>query len=638
MLSHESITVNQFGGRFNRGNDDVVPLSHALTEQNNRFTHDGIETREGSSLSITLANILRVHLYRKVGAADRFLILTTGGTIFDSAVSIVVPILTVATMTDFSCHVMFDRAYITPHDGNKGITAESLYVYTGSGVARAAAGAVPAGGGGFAAAASAGAGIVDKGNYVITVVYETDTGFITSAENNFILYAAPATKKIDLTNIPIGPAYVSARRILISKVFQKAYSGNTDDYKMYFAPNGRIGDNTATTLTLNFYSNDLLDSAEYLFDQLATIPAFLGLAEYSGRLVGWSETPSVPSGGGGGLGTASTANIPYGLVRISKSGHPESFSTVDGYVLPPVDGGYTRACVAYRGNLNIHKSQRAYSTTDNGKTPAEWDVIDLDRGKGTEVHGISKVLDTYGNTMDIYLIADRQGLLKFNGNFAGDPLTWKIQDDWDRINQANFHKLQILLDPINKYIYVNAPLDSSTTCNYVFVGDYKNGLDPQNIRWSIWAFPINPVAILLSIDFTTKAAKFYFGSTNIYVLVAPTLPNLRNDFGNAIDSYYETSLVPRDSGGHRHHYAGLRIRAIGTGTLNITVRGEDSVETLTPTTITLSETPGKEFESKFNFKSTRAAFKFRVNSSPFDYYKINTIRIYINKLWRSFPG
>ena len=46
--------------------------------------------------------------------------------------------------------------------------------------------------------------------------------------------------------------------------------------------------------------------------------------------------------------------------------------------------------------MGITKSLKSYITSDNGDEPNTWDVIQLDKGVGTEVHGISAILDSSG--------------------------------------------------------------------------------------------------------------------------------------------------------------------------------------------------------------------------------------------------
>ena len=53
----------------------------------------------------------------------------------------------------------------------------------------------------------------------------------------------------------------------------------------------------------------------------------------------------------------------------------------------------------------------------------------------------------------------------YDGSFHVPELSWKIEDMWRNINQANFHKIEVEFDPINKYIYVSSSVRRSTEPN-----------------------------------------------------------------------------------------------------------------------------------------------------------------------------
>ena len=101
MLDHTPIPINTFGGLFDRGQDETCPPDHFTECLNLRATHKGFKTREGCDLSVTLPNVRRAHLYKRLGEAERWLILNDSGSIYDS-LSPSTPILTIVGMTDFA--------------------------------------------------------------------------------------------------------------------------------------------------------------------------------------------------------------------------------------------------------------------------------------------------------------------------------------------------------------------------------------------------------------------------------------------------------------------------------------------------------------------------------------------------------
>ncbi len=602
--------ISRFNGRWNRGRDTNVPLDHALSELNNRFTLNGVETREGYAVGQSFSNIVRVHTYRLIGAAERFLVLNTSGELFDLTNSMVTPILTIAAMTDFSVQVMFNRLYITPHNGLNGIASNYVYVYEGTGTARAAAGVKPAAA--FTGVTTPAAGNIDAGQYVFSVCYEYASGYIsppqTVANRSVVVMAGGTNARI--AGIPIGGTGVVAR-ILVSSKRQTTVSGDVDGYELFKIPSGRVADNVTTTYDVNFYSTQLVDSIQYIENQLETIPAGLGLCEYQGSLVVWAEEAN------------------KSVIRISKPGEPESFSSVDGFinVKPGDSSSAVRNCVEFRGSLDIRKDHRTYTMRDNGGVVASWVPIDIDKGIGTSSsYGTGVILDTQGANVDEYVVASISGLFSFSGAYPERPLSYKFQDDWSRINKAYFYKVQVVVDSVGKYIYINVPLDSSTTINYMFMIDYNEGLNWKDIRCSLWQLADVPSSILLVSDFTTKKTKLYFAdSAAIYAFLIPEFFNQWLDNDTAISSHYQTALVPgQDQAEGSYQFNLLKIFAEGDGTLGLNLYSENSIRTQAPTGIALSTTPDGEYERKINFVSHRMSVKFS-QSTLFKYYKLNKV-------------
>jgi hypothetical protein len=173
MRDHTPIPVSEFNGLWARGWYDANPVDHFSDCLNIKTVPNGFEVRDGFEKTVTIGSVLRQWVYKVYGQADRLLILDGGGSLWDST-AMSVPILTVASMTDF-CAVSFGgRAYISPTNGVTGLAGEKLYVYDGAGVAVAAGGAAPVGT--MVAAESASTGNVEAGFRLYAVAYVTDTG------------------------------------------------------------------------------------------------------------------------------------------------------------------------------------------------------------------------------------------------------------------------------------------------------------------------------------------------------------------------------------------------------------------------------------------------------------------------------
>lgn len=605
MRDHDSLRVTEFRGLFDRGEDEACPADHFLSCQNLISTGRGTRTRYGTSHAFTKSNLRRIKIYKLVGEAQRLLILNNNYQLFDST-DLSTPILTVTGMTDFSVEVMYNRAYITPHNGVTGLSGEKVYVYTGSGTARAAAGVAPTG---FTLTLtnSASSGDCDEGTHAIAVCFITNTGFIT-APGGFNNLDFTGARKLDVANIQVGGSSVSKRILLATKAIAD-FNGDYTNQDWFFIPDGTINDNSTTSVTgLSFFDADLQESANYLFDQLSEIPAGVTIRNGGGRLIVGGE------------------NSNQSTARVSKKGEPESISASEGFInVNPGDAGFgLKNIFVHRESIYFCKSRRTYVATDNGEEAIFWNVQEVDGAVGAECHSVGQILD-YGQTVeDITVIATRAGLKLFNGTFAPRALSWKIDDVWARINRLYFHMTEVAIDPENKLIYVNVVLDSATVPTHVLVADYSEGLDAKAVRWNPWVFPSTPASIVVNTKSTDSTPVFQYArySGNIFsydTLVQTDAVDSTPANNVVIDNWGEFPFLPHEadkkSKDGTYHFAGIVGRIKGSGSLDITMKGLDSGQTLTATSITLAASPGKEVNQIFDFSATRCSLKLRMDSA-----------------------
>lgn len=614
VRDHDPISLTSFLGTFDRGEDETVPPGYFRGSQNIRFK-DGVKTREGMALSVTVATVRRIAIYKRIGEADRLLILRVDGNLYDST-NLVTPILSIPTMTDFSMVSLFNRAYITPHNGLKGLPGEVIYVYEGSGVARIGGGVAPTG---TMTTGIGPAGNIEPGYHSFAVAFETQSGHLTPlAGYNILDSRAAGSIQADLSNIPTGPVGTVARVLFATKSMPGGFDGNYSALTWYFIPGGRIPNNTATTFTVNFFDADLQSEGSYLLDQLTTIPAGVGIGVYRGKLIVWGE------------------DLNDSVVRVSAIGFPESFDATEGFVTinPGDSGGGVKYCAEYRSQLLCFKTQRTYVTQDNGNPAAFWEVNALDKSVGTECHGVGKILDFGEDVRDRMFVADRSGLQLFTGTFSDAEITYNVSDIWDRINKAHFHKIEVAVDPLQALVYIAVPLDGATENSHLIVGDWQEGLGTEDLRFTLWAFPVAPQTIVVDIDTTTKESEFKFGALSGNVFVADESSLL--DFGTAIDTWVEFPLYPQEDDYPVYHYAGVRLRIKGSGTLLITLSGLDNVQTATVPSLVLSASPGKPVFRGFNFTSERCSVKLRTNGAS-EWFVMTHFSLFYKKLWETRP-
>lgn len=614
VRDHDPISLTQFLGTFDRGEEETTPPGYFRTSQNVAFNHRGVFTREGSVAVISTGfNIRRQAIYKRLGEAARMILLSTDGNLYDST-NMTTPILSIPAMTDFSMVSMFNRAYITPHNGLRGLPGEKLYVYSGSGVARVAGGATPT------TPMICTQGLAGKliGGRLFAVAFETESGHITSM-GGFCGIGLPADVgyKVDISAIPIGPPGTVARILFACKDI-RGFAGDFINQQWYYLPDGRIPNNTETTRTVDFYDADLQVDATSLLEQLSTIPAGVGVNIYRGRLIIWGEDAN------------------ESVVRASEPGYPEAFSEVEGFctINPGDSGGGVRYCFEYRTQLICCKSQRSYITQDNGNSAVLWEVNALDKSVGTECHGVGKILDFGEDVRDRAFIADRSGLQLYVGTFSDTDISFNIGDIWDRINKAQFHKVEVAVDPLKARVYITVPLDNATECTHMIVGDWQDGLDLENVKFTLWAFPNPPSTVVVDVDGNRESLMKYASLTvpNVYALSGGT----HLDYGNAVDSWVEFPFLPQEDDWPVYHYTGARMRIRGSGNLKITLSSIDDALVVTAPDLTLNLAPGKPLYRGWNFTSERCAVKLRM-TGPGDYFSLTHFSLFYKQLWATRP-
>lgn len=627
IIDHEPIVQNDFRGIYSRSDYDAVPRGMFIDALNNKYDATNVLTRDGTELTVDqTTGILRTFVYKRLNETPRFIWLDDSGNLFDSLYG--PAIWTDASIVDFSLVNYNNRAYITVHNRVSGISSKKLLVYEGSGTARLAAGSAPSG---FTlgAATSASSGSVEAGIHLLAVAYVTSSGFITApGPSIFTQYTAPGSFKIDVSSLPIGPSTTAARYILASKsIPAEIFNGDQFGYELFFVPDGLINDNSSTTATIDFFDADLQESADYLIDNLAQIPAGLGVGVYNGRLILWGED-----------GNEFT-------VRASAVGEPESFSSISGFFnIDPSDAeSGVRNCFEHRKSLIICTSNRLYQTSDNDSDPSTWAVNSIDKSVGTECFGVVTVLDARGVNTDRVWIASRPGLINFEGYARKPELSYNIEKIWQRINKAKFNLVQVVDDPIKHRILVSVPLDAATSISHILVGDYTEcftvygTIDEKKIKWDIWTLPDNVVSIVGDLDSTTREPVYHFAIDNDTIVTMKD--GLTNDYGNAIPTpYFVTDLKFRIPG-WIHHFGGLKFRVTGSGTFTIDLYPEDGYPSsgTSITGLTLATAPNSEPDRLINFTNEKMAIKCGVSLID-ENYAVCRIDTWIRPIWLRRPS
>ena len=619
------------------------------------------------------------------------------------------PIYTDDAMADFTALNMFNRTFVSPNSGRLGTAYQYLqiyYNYNGSYLFRQAAGPAPrATTASFSASNTGTDGNTTVGVHQYAVIYQTDTAYLTSpgpkivlsisapsnslpcdintvtphgliqgdsvqisgftgawaAANNFwivqnvlsdytfqiqldsttfgassgtpICYGtftpaslnADGVHSVNLTNIPTGPSYVTQRQIIATQ------SGGTE---FFFIPNGTLYDNSTTSLTVDFYDTDLVISADYLFDLYEAIPAGTGLCKYNGRLV---------------IVGAFFFNQTALMSNVSD---PETVDSTSGYVTIPIenDGNNLVACGLLRQILYLFREVGFWNTQDNGGDPSTWPVSVQDLTVGSYQKGLCGFTTTQSgasDTGDILLISAREGIYIFDGTVRRPELTFKIQDIWSNIPVAvsagGFNNVQVSQSIWTHQLFIAYP--STPTSQYadaLLVGDYDpvpGVLDPIGIRWSRFVFPWTPTAIKTGSNLYMSSIQNNPG----YIFILD--PTQINDYGsNAINGYLTTYLATPQPG-WIIFWKAFRIRINATGTVVVSLAGEDNVNTATTpatgyvlnTLASMSPPAGKEFLQLINFVNEKMSMTIGTNAVGAN-MNLNRIEIFCIPRWQIRPG
>jgi len=611
---YEKISVSTFKGLYARGSLDEVPVDHASSLLNVQFGKTAqVSTRNGTSTSI--ASIGTV--VRAFGAAinSTIILLTCNGAGTITRQDTKTTLLSVANMIDFAAINMFDKVFIAPILSSYSST-NYCYVWDGTNAPRPMAGAAP--GAGMTGAPSATAGNVPIGTHQFAVSFVTNTGYTTAPGSIVSVVSVDSVHQVALASIPTGPTGTIARQIFVTQ---------SDLDVFYYLAVGYINDNTTTSFTVNFFDTDLAVSADALFDLAPNLLGGVGYGnfsflKYNGRLFAINATSATD------------------VILVSNAGSAESFDTTVGYIQMPYegDGNQTRAgCILYNV-LYLLKSVGILATQDNGGSPSTWIITVIDGGVGAPSQAAIATLSATQPSLGengLFLIADIEGIFAFNGVILRPQLTWKIQDIWNQYiggTLNNTMDIILYLDPFNDLIYC---LNTST--GYLVVGDFSEGLDAEDIAWSVYAFSWTPKYLFL-LNFNDGGDFHYWlrlaGSDgNLYKM----RPQDTSDAGNAITSFWQSALLTPSTVGMLNVFRYIRARIFGTGTLVNSIAGEDNQGSINIQNFPLSATPGQDFSQQINFMNEKMLVRVGTNVAN-QGFTLQRLDVYAKELFKSRPN
>lgn len=593
---YEPKVINEFKGLFTRGPAELCPSDHAAAIQNMVFTRTGAaEVRGRLQSSLNVGHACVNIFLSTISDGNYYLLSCDGAGNIYSGASV---IFSQANLVDFACINIFNKTVIAPIYSASGVN-QVLLIWDGTTVRPLGGAAITST---FTATEGA-AGSVDIGTHKYAIVYETSSGFTSPPGPVIASVFTPVSlvstggKKVDLSSIPLGPTGTVARRILVTKANSELF---------YEVTGGRIADNVTTTLTLDWLDTDLAVSADYLFDILPSVPA-----------------------GYGGLGSMSLQKFHErlfvigaegDLIRVSNVGDCESFSDVTGYIQVPAerDGNSVRAGIPYFDVLYLTKAVGVFSTTDNGSDdPSTWSVVPIEGALGAYPGAIGTITESQValTTKAAIVFACRTGVFLFKGAPAPMPISYKIDKLWQTLTPGYENRITLAMDPFLEVFYILCCTDGATSPNKILMCDFADGLEPNSVKWSVFSFAVTPTAIGM-VNFNDGSDfQYYLRITAGTTMYKYTPLSKGTDVGSvAVNAYYQSYVCQAPSVGMLAVYAFVRLSVTGSGTLNITFYDKDGNLLTGSRTITMSSSPGRNYDKRINYIKEGIMVRCGVNS------------------------
>jgi hypothetical protein len=685
MRGHDPVTIDTFKGLWLR--DDATldtnscPIDHQLEVQNLDFNNYGVEYRKlfGQLSAAIPVQIKRIFVYER--PEDTYLIIVgVDGTVRSYMVNYATTVLiftpSFSSGCDYDFVVFNGRLYFTPADSNGyvGSAFNVLQVYVGNTVSagivisttvsRDAGGTKPASA--MTCANSATAGVVQAGSRFFGVCYETDTGFITPPKGSTVL-VPDGTHSVDLSSIPTGGGTVVARWIVCTLAIATPIPNATlTDYQFFFLT--RIGDNSTTTLTVNFYDSQLLNDASYLADILENPYSGSSICDYHGRLVITAFSKS--------LVTSTNAAVIVNKLCISNQNDPETFNQVSGLMTidtskvvkinADVAASYIVAgltdCQSFRDVLYVTKLNATYAITDNGQEPVFWQLTTIDQAMGAFLHGITTILDNGGNSIDYLLIANQSGIFIFNGYFNRPELTYKIYTYWKtymaQISSLASNKISMVNDAVSKKVYIsayNSPDNGSSAMTQIgsfLVMDYQDVVsDLTNanmaVKWGQWTFA---PGVNMSLP-TAMALRNTGGVPNFYVADSFSKRIWQYALAGTVETAPPnaklSTLAIRDADEKILHIAATRLNiysavagvTVGQTLFDAIAKQSGVTRSIDLATVQFSNFLSKEITLPINFLAQRMYLTLTIVTPAAEpVFKLNKIVMFVKPMYSMIPG
>jgi len=306
------------------------------------------------------------------------------------------------------------------------------------------------------------------------------------------------------------------------------------------------------------------------------------------------------------------------LLWISEKGLPATIRSDVGYRrIAGEDGDRITNCFVLGSVLYIVKTRAIYALMDNGGDPTEWATpYKKCSWMGTlSPSGVAMTSDR----QEVFIL-DVKGIYRFTG---GDPVLLSqgieaTQEDtapfYDEVYYAHMNRSECHVDPLKHRVFAWVPVHPSIVPNRLWMCDFREGF--EKVKWSPWvtagtawrSIAIESAEVLIA-EAGPKVVRISDGSND-----STSRSVVHADRGTAISWLYECGVLSRREDGVQL-LGGLRVSAVGAGTLNLTIKDLDGTTLSTPTGFTLATAPGKEFFRRLNHRSESFFVRFGQNNA-----------------------